>query len=213
MLSKLNFRVVISLLMILLGFIIAAIPVNTTRPYKLTSDQLLEELKSGTQFIHPDQVAEMLINKDPYLRLVDVRSPEEFDKFHLPGAVNVPLDNILSDQWTDILDQDVYMNVFYSNGATHSNEAWMLLRQLGYANNYVLEGGLNYWVETIMNPSAPSSTDPADEFARYDFRKGAGMALGADELTPSPQETTPAAPKPTIATKIKKKKVASGGCS
>ncbi len=213
MLSKLNARIVISALLILFGLIIAAVPENTTKPYKLTSGQLLEEIKGGTQFIHPDQVAEMLINKDPYLRLIDVRSQDEYDKFHLPGAINIPLDNILSDQWTDILDQDGTMNVFYSNGTTHSNEAWMLVRQLGYANNFVLEGGLNYWVETIMNPSSPASTDPADEFAKYDFRKGAGRALGAGELAPAQQEGASTAPKPTIATKIKKKKVASGGCS
>lgn len=213
MFSKLNFRVILSALLILLGLIIAAVPENTTKPYKLTSGQMLEEVKSGTQFVQPDQVADMLINKDPYLQLIDVRSPEEFDQFHLPGAINVPLDNILSDQWIDILDQDIKMNVLYSNGTTHSNEAWMLVRQLGYSNNYVLEGGLNYWVETIMNPASPASTSPGDEFARYDFRKGAGMALGAGAVAPSQQEGTSAASKPTIATKIKKKKVASGGCS
>lgn len=213
MLSKLNFRIVITFILILLGVIIAAVPENTTKPFKLTSGQLLDEIKSGTQFVQPDQVADMLINKDPYLRLIDVRSPEDYDRFHLPGAINVPLDNILSDQWTDVLDQDVYMNVLYSNGTTHSNEAWILVRQLGYANNYVLEGGLNYWVETILNPASPSSTNPGDEFEKYDFRKGAGMALGAGSIAPAQQEGTSAAPKPTIATKIKKKKVASGGCS
>jgi len=39
------------------------------------------------------------------------------------------------------------------------------------------------------------------------------MALGAGAVTPSQQEGSSPAPKPTIATKIKKKKVASGGCS
>ena len=213
MFAKLNFRVIISSLLILLGLIIAAVPENTTKPYKLTSGQMLEEIKSGTQFVQPDQVADMLINKDPYLQLIDVRTPEEYDQFHLPGAINVPLDNILSDQWADILDQDLKMNVLYSNGTTHSNQAWMLIRQLGYSNNYVLEGGLNYWVETILNPLSPPSTSPGDEFAKYDFRKGAGMALGAGAVTPSQQEGSSPAPKPTIATKIKKKKVASGGCS
>jgi rhodanese-related sulfurtransferase len=197
----------------MLGLIIAAVPENTTKPYKLTSNQLLEEIKSGTQFVQPDQVADMLINKDPYLKLIDVRSPEEYEKFHLPGAINLPLDDFLSDQWVDILDQDIYMNVLYSNGTTHANQAWMLVRQLGYANNYVMEGGLNFWVETIINPTAPASTSPSDEFAKYDFRKGAGMALGAGSVATSQSENSSAASKPSIITKPKKKKVASGGCS
>ena len=54
----------------------------------------------------------------------------------------------------------------------------MLTRQLGYRNNYVLQGGLHYWVETIMNPTPPEPTSPSEEMAKYDFRKGAGMALG-----------------------------------
>ncbi len=33
-----------------------------------------------------------------------------------PGAINIPLADLLSDQYTDILNQDVKMNVFYSNG-------------------------------------------------------------------------------------------------
>jgi rhodanese-related sulfurtransferase len=213
MLSKLSFRIVVSALLILLGLIIAAVPENTTKPYKLTSSQLLEEIKSGTQLVQPDQVADMLVNKDPYLQLIDVRSPEEYDKFHLPGALNIPLDDILSDQWAGIIDQDVYMNVLYSNGTTAANQAWMLIRQLGYSNNYVMEGGLNYWVETILNPVAPASTNPNDEFAKYDFRQGAGMVLGAGGGTPSQVDGSAAVSKPTIVAKPKKKKVASGGCS
>lgn len=213
MLSKINSRIVISVVLILLGFIIAAVPENTTKPYRLTPEQLLNEIKSGTQFIQPDQVADMLINKDPYLRLIDVRSADAYEKFHLPGAMNIPLDDVLSDQWMDILDQDIYMNVLYSNGTTHSNEAWMLVRQLGYANNYVMEGGLNHWVETILNPSAPASTSPSDEFAKYDFRRGAGISLGAGSVSATQDEGSSTIPKPAVITRPKKKKVASGGCS
>ena len=62
-----------------------------------------------------------------------------------------------------------YANVFYSNGSTRANEVWMITRQLGYKNNYVLLGGLNFWIETISNPEKPRITSPDDEFAKYDF--------------------------------------------
>ena len=45
-----------------------------------------------------------------------------------------------------------YVNVFYSNGSVYANEAWMITRQLGYENNFVLEGGLNYWFGNILSP-------------------------------------------------------------
>lgn len=131
-------------------------------------------------------------------------------KFSLPGAINIPLHNILSDEWVDYIDQDVRINVFYSNGTQDATEAWMLTRQLGYENNYVLQGGLNYWAEAIMNPQKPPSTSPYDEFALYDFRKGASAALGGGALT-SNEPTESTANKPVIKRR-KKKKRAAGGC-
>ncbi|MCU4173732.1 rhodanese-like domain-containing protein [Carboxylicivirga sp. N1Y90] len=205
-----NMRLKLAMAIIPLGIIIAAVPENTTRPYKLNAEQMLEEVKEGMQFVSPDEVAHMLVQKDPSLQLIDVRDKDSYDKFHLPGAINIPLADILSTENEDYLNQDVTMNVFYSNGATSANEAWMITRQLGYINNYVLQGGLNYYAETIMNPQKPKSTSPDDEFARYDFRQGASAALGGGNLNAA-TESAPAAAKPVIKKRKKKKRVA-GGC-
>jgi len=205
-----NMRLKIAMAIIPLGIIIAAVPENTTRPYKLSAVELLEEVKEGIQFMHPDEVADMVVQKDPSLQLIDVRDKDAFDKFHLPGAINIPIADILSVENEDYLNQDVKMNVFYSNGSTAANEAWMITRQLGYDNNYVLQGGLNFWAETIMNPKQPASTSPDDEFAKYDFRKGASAALGGSTLQAT-TDNAPTAPKPVIKKRPKKKRVA-GGC-
>ncbi len=79
-------RILLALFIIPLGLIIAAVPQNKTKPYKLTADQLLGEANTRTQFITPDTVADMIVNKDPSLQLIDVRSQEEFEKFSLPGC-------------------------------------------------------------------------------------------------------------------------------
>ncbi|MDD3664904.1 MAG: rhodanese-like domain-containing protein [Bacteroidales bacterium] len=207
-------RMLATALLLLLGVIIAAVPKNTTTPYKLDAVQILDELKSGTQYLEPEQVAQMLVEKDPYLQLIDIRSQAEFEKFSLPGAVNVPFDNILAADYTELFDQDTKINVFYGNGTTQANEAWMLLRQLGYENINVLRGGLNYWAEVIMNPTPPSGVNPNDDIARYNFRIGASQALGGgaqqtgNDAKASSPAAKPAGPKPGG----KKKKVA-GGCS
>lgn len=203
-------RLILAAVVIPLGLIIAAVPENTTKPYKLTAVQLLEEVKDGTQFINPDEVAHMLVSKDPSLQIIDVRSADEFDKFSLPNAINIPLSDILNPEYEGYINQDVKLNVFYSNGTTDANQVWMITRQLGYQNNYVLQGGLNYWAETIMNPEVPAETNPNEEIAKYNFRKGAGAALGGASLEPS--TTAPVkSSKPPIAKKKKKKSV-QGGC-
>ena len=195
-----------------LGIIIAAVPENTTRPYKLTADDLLIEVTEGRQFMSPDEIAQMLIDKDPTLQLIDVRSKDQFEKFSLPNAINIPLESLLSAEFEEVLNQDVKLNIFYSNSSNEANQAWVITRQLGYKNNYVLQGGLNYWATTIMNPEKPAEGSPNEEIAKYNFRMGASQALGGgSEAAAAGPATNSSAPKPVIQ-KTKKKKGASGGC-
>jgi hypothetical protein len=128
----------------------------------------------------------------------------------LDNAINIPLNQILEDEWVDYVDQGIKMNIFYSNGTTLSHEAWMITRQLGYENNYVLQGGLNYWTETILNPSIPSPYSADDEIAKYEFRKGASQYFGGDVKSSTSQSKSKAS-KPKIKRK-KKKKAPQGGC-
>ncbi|MBE0652335.1 MAG: rhodanese-like domain-containing protein [Bacteroidales bacterium] len=208
--KAMNTRLILASFIIPLALIIAAVPANTTKQYKLTANQLLEEAVSYEPYVHPDQVADMLIQKDPMLQLIDVRTPDEFDKFHLPGALSIPLADLLSSEYEDIINQDLNMNVFYSNGTLKANEAWMITRQLGYRNNYVMQGGLNYWAEVIMNPVPPSQTSPDEEIAKYNFRKGASQSLGGGAEQENTSEAALPA-KPVIQKKTDRKRVA-GGC-
>lgn len=206
-------RIFLSAVILSLGLIIAAVPKNTTTPFKLTAQQILEELKSGTQYLEADAIAKMIIEKDPVLRLIDVRPQSEFEKFSLPGAINIPLDNLLAPEFQEVLNQGLMTNVLYANGSTRANEAWMLVRQLGYENNYVLQGGLNHWFETVMNPAAPAATQSDDEIAKYDFRRGASQSLGGGALVSAAGNSTDKSggvPKPKPQGK---KKGVKGGCS
>jgi rhodanese-related sulfurtransferase len=202
----------LAIMIVPLAIIIAAVPQNTTRPYKLTASQMLEEVNTRTQFVAPETVADMIVQKDQTLQLIDVRSQDEFEQFSLPGSINIPIADLLSEKYTDVLNQDVKMNVFYSNGTLTANEAWIITRQLGYNNNYVLEGGLNYWFANILNPQQPASTSSDEEFARYDFRKAASQALGGGgSVEAQAADNKSAAPKPAVKAAPKKKKAA-GGC-
>ncbi len=205
-------RILLTSVIIILALVIAMVPENTTQPYKLTAGEMLEEIQFGTEMIHPDELADWLVNDDPSIQLIDVRTPQEFEVFHLDNAINIPVADILSEEWVDYLDQGIRMNILYSNGTTAAHKAWMILRQLGYENNYVLQGGLNYWTETILNPTAPRVTSPDDEFARYDFRQAASQKFGGGGALAAPAtDTKTAAPKPPIKRK-KKKKAPEGGC-
>lgn len=203
-------RVILSIVLLGLGLIIAAVPQNTMLPYKLTAEQMLEQSTSRVPYYSPEEVADFIIQKDPEFQLIDVRSQNEFEKFSLPGAINIPLSDILSDEYRDYLNQDVKMNILYSNGTVDATKAWMIMSQLGWMNNYIMEGGLNYWAEVIMNPIPPASTNPNEEIARYQFRKAAGQALSGNAAIEESESSIPTA-KPAIKQRPNRKRV-QGGC-
>jgi len=204
--------VILAVFILPLAIIIAAVPPSSLKKNELLSpNALLQSFNDGVFYIQPDVIADVLVKQDPSYQIIDVRTPEEFNVFHIPNSINIPLHDILSEEWTDYINQDVYTNVFYSNGTVKANQAWMMCRVRGYQNNYVMQGGLNAWAETIMNPTKPSSTASDDEFAKYNFRKAANSALGGGKLEEASAEV-PAATKPRAPIK-KKKKRAVGGCS
>lgn len=70
--------------------------------------------------------------------ILDVRSPQEYELWHIPGAVNIPLGKLRS-QWEKIpRDRRVYL---YCKVGFRSYLAFRLLRQRGIANLATLAGG------------------------------------------------------------------------
>ncbi|NJK85420.1 MAG: rhodanese-like domain-containing protein [Bacteroidales bacterium] len=171
---------------------------------------MLEEANLKEKYFSPDELADLLVQKDPSIQLIDLRSKDEFDKFHLPGALNIPRPDILNSENKDFLDQDVKQNILYSNGTIEATEVWMILRQMGYQNNYILMGGLNYWAETIMNPQKPASVSPDEEIAKYQFRMGVNQALGGANTEEVSGNSSISVEKPIIKRPAKKK--VHGGC-
>ena len=80
--------------------------------------------------ITPDEAAEMMATESGYV-IVDVRGKEEYDKGHIPGAINVPIDSLKQDirnneAIPELADKKkVYM--IYCRSGRRSNEAAKLL--------------------------------------------------------------------------------------
>ena len=173
---------------------------------------------STERFISTDALADRLVNQDPSVLLIDTRSEKEFTKFSLPNAINIPLKNLLDDDYIDYIDQDTYDVILFSNDSFYADQAWMLGNRLGFKNMYVLKGGLNEWFNTIINPKYPDETMPNSAFELYSFRKAAGMYFGVGVIDPNAKSETPKkvttkkAPKKVTPKPKKKKRVPEGGC-
>ncbi|MDX5583549.1 MAG: rhodanese-like domain-containing protein [Aureibaculum sp.] len=176
-------------------------------------DLFVKNVISSERYISTDLLAEKLVNEDPSVLLIDTRSEDEFKNFALPNAINIPLKNLLDEDFNGYIDQNVYDVILYSNDNFYADQAWMISNRLGYTNLYVLKGGLNEWFNTIINPKLPDETMPQEAFELYSFRKAAGMFFGVG-LTKSEakKEIKNVTVKKVITVKKKKKKAPEGGC-
>lgn len=181
----------------------------------LSPDLYVKNLLSTERYITSDELADRMINDDPSLLLVDTRTNEEYQKYSLPGAINIPFSDIFDAQLNQYLDQDIYDIVLFSNDHLRSEEVWMLGNRLQYQRLHVLKGGLNSWFSTIIKPIYPEETMPGEAIAVYNFRRGAGKYFGVaiDTIEIITKVRQAPMPKKKVVTKPKKKKrMPEGGC-
>jgi rhodanese-related sulfurtransferase len=164
---------------------------------QLKPEQLLLEINNEDRYISTDDVARSIISDNEFMQLIDVRSPEEFNEFHLKGAINIPLERILDKnkkgkyEYKDVFDQDIKTNVLYSNGTVYASQTWVILRRMRYKNNYIMKGGLNRWIETVIQPTKPPVTATDNEMALYHFRKAASMYFGGGAVAAPSKDNAP----------------------
>ncbi len=164
----------LTLIMLLLAFGTLILK-KTREPKQIEPQQLLRELIQPTRYVSTDQVAKFIIQNDPSLELIDVRGEDEFSNYSLPNAINIPLDSLMNKQNLLYFGIPGTKVVFIANDDIASDQAWVLTKRLGFNGTYVMKGGLNRWMETIIDPKEPGETDPATAFETYSFRKGAQM--------------------------------------
>ncbi|MGC4797329.1 rhodanese-like domain-containing protein [Micromonospora saelicesensis] len=102
-------------------------PSETVRPATLDATGLRELIDSG----HAP-------------RLLDVRTPAEFETSHIPGSYNVPLD-LLKEHREELrrhLDEDV---VLICRSGARATQAEQTLAGVGLPNLKVLDGGILAW--------------------------------------------------------------------
>jgi rhodanese-related sulfurtransferase len=97
-----------------------------------------------TSIISPQVLAE-LIQAQPDVRLLDVRTPGEFESAHISGAYNVPLDT-LPEHTREIRTVTEAQIVLVCQSGQRAGKAEDALRAAGMSNLHVLEGGVNAWI-------------------------------------------------------------------
>lgn len=90
------------------------------------------------------QDLDQLLETDPGARLLDVRTTGEFESAHLPGAYNVPLDQLT--EHVREFGKVTSPVVLICQSGSRARQAEAVLREAGLERLHMLEGGLNAWL-------------------------------------------------------------------
>ena len=144
--------------------------------------RLLEAINQGADHIEPAGLAQRIMAGEPGLYVVDLRTPDEFQAFHIRGAVNIPPQD-LPKHLKPYKDQGTI--VLYSNGMTHPGQAAIVLRRHGYNNVYILTDGLDGFINQCLKPASLRPYPVTDEQAQQIRECRAYFLEGEAAGTPS----------------------------
>ena len=111
--------------------------------------ELMAEVDGALDHIEPEELADRLMAGRDDIALVDVRPAEEFNAFHIRGAVNIPLAELPGALGPH---RNRGLIVLYSNGMTHPAQARDSLQRQGFGNVYILTDGLAGFRERCLKP-------------------------------------------------------------
>jgi rhodanese-related sulfurtransferase len=146
---------------IFLNTIVAIVATTLISPATLAAEsqvasQVAPQSAPGIAMISQEALLERQQRGDASLLVLDVRTPGEYVSGHVPGAVNIPHDQVAARLAEVPKDKDV---VVYCRSGRRTNLALNLLAENGYTRLGHLEGDMLAWQERQRPLEVPR--DPA----------------------------------------------------
>lgn len=149
----------------------------------------------------PDELAFRILDRDPRLRVVDLRAEAARKARPLPGTIAVPAGEVLAREWRSSFSPRMVKKVLVADDETDARTAAYLLVETGFENVAYLEGGYGAFERTVLSTKAPEGEGRFAPVVER-FREQARVALA--ERVRLERAAGTAAPK-----KVKK---VQGGC-
>ena len=118
-----------------------------------------------------------LINNHFRINLIDVRSSEKYKEYHLPLAVNIPVDSMMNREWNDYFVKSHKTNVFYADIDTTARKACLLARFLGSSDNYILRESTTEFRDMFFGAVTPTPGALKKDVSVFNFRTKAAADL------------------------------------
>ena len=131
---------------------------ETTTEGSTVSEESAKEQTVSYQQISQEEAKEMMAMDGTQI-IVDVRTQEEYDSGHIPGAICIPNESISTEQPEELPDLEQTILVYCRSGR-RSKEASQKLADIGYTNIYEF-GGINDWTGEIVTKDTDEKEDAA----------------------------------------------------
>ena len=140
------------LTLILLPAVIALTAVLILTGCGSSADDKTAGDKKAYRQVSPEEAAAMMEEETDYI-ILDVRTQEEYETAHIPGAICIPNETIGTEDIPELPDKDQLILVYCRSG-NRSKQASEKLAKQGYTN-IVEFGGINSWTgETVSGSEA-----------------------------------------------------------
>lgn len=153
---------------VIISIVFGFMTIKVTGKYRFerSAYEMLERVNTRSQYLATTTAKDLTQNDT--VTFIDIRTPKEFDGYHIENAQNIPFDRLLDDEHTEFLKND-QMKVLYGSTSVGSNAAWMILSQYGYDNLYVLDGGVQDWISEVETKDVFRDAPVTDETAKFKF--------------------------------------------
>ncbi|MBN1562032.1 YeeE/YedE family protein, partial [candidate division KSB1 bacterium] len=165
-------------------------------------------LDEGKVQIHPGELLKLMHDDTHNLVMIDVRDESDYNLFHILDARRVEMKDL---HMTALELQNLPLNtviVMICNNQIRSTQAWKYLVAEKTPNVYILQGGINYWLDIFKGGNQERSLNKTGEELEYDF----DAALGANQAAADPGITALEKLDFTVKVKLATKVKRQGGC-
>jgi rhodanese-related sulfurtransferase len=191
------------------------------------------QLRDREVFVHPREVVDLKKNAALFVSVLDLRDERDYNLFHIAGSKRLAVTSLQDPAVIKPLlaDADNVIHFLVSNSDELSAGAWKLLKAQGVLNLYVIDGGINRWLD-VFTPAAciaekrSLAIAASGEVSSYRFLLAVGDRIpqahpdyaGKDPLpscaivTATARHSEPDASGYVKKVKLQKKSTTKGGC-
>lgn len=124
-----------------------------------------------------DKLASEIVNNYYRINVIDTRDAEAYKAYHLPLAINIPLEKMKDREWLKILDQKHKVNYFYADDQEAARKAYLLANKLGRSENFILTESTQAFKGMFSDTIPPAPSASKLMINTFNFRRKAATDM------------------------------------